>query len=371
MQRALPAQCALSYSFMILRAEQRGAAQTQAATPPCAPAASQTFEGSFTEPGPAETGYGALQTSIAVMDTEKPAIHMADVFQRPSMSHRGMPAASSATGSTMPDAGASQGGALPGGAVSDSHREQPQPSEPLPARLACLESQAEPAPEVHGREAAQADEGVPVPLMGTLLQAALLTDARQPEATLLGVESGTSTLRQDAALLQTEVQALSQVSAVTLEDHASATADITASPRAAEQAPMASQNRQAPEHSSADAVESQVSVLVASTELPQTEQKAPGRDIWKAAEGSDKAIENTLYPAVQEAAAATSTVSAAVARPPPDDQLGRSPAQDGLAQMPLLDSVSGGACTDNWEHHLTPLQVALFIVQKDLRARTS
>ena len=353
---------------MIPSAEHRGAAQDQAATPPCPPAASQTLEGSFTEPGSAETGYGVLQSSIAVMDTEKAALHMGDVFQRPSTGCRGMPAASS----LMPDAGVSQDGSLPGGAVSDSCRKQPQPSEPAPARLACLESQMKsPAPEAHGREAAPSDEGVPVPLMGTLPQAALLTDAGQPEATLPGAESSTSTLRQNTALLQTEEQALSQVSAVTIEDHASATADITASPTAAEQAPMASQNRHAQQHSSADAVRSRVSALPASTGLPQTEQQAPGQDTRKTAENSDKASGDMLYSAVQEAAVATFTVLAAVAQPPPDDQPGRSPAHNGMAQMPLLDSVSGGTGTDDWEHHLTPLQVALFIIREGLRAVTS
>ena len=355
---------------MFRSAEQRGAAQDQASTPPCTLAASHTLEGSYAEPGPAETGYGALQTSTAVMDTEKRATHMADVIQGPSMGCRGMPAASSATGSAMPDAGASQGSALPGGAILDSHREQPQPSEPVPARLACLEAQAKPpAPEAHNREGPQTEEGMPVPLMGTLPQAALLTDARQPEAALLGVESSTSTSRQDAALLQTEEQALSQLSAVTAGATASATAGTTASPEAAGEAPMASRNSQAPEHSSADTVRSQVSALPASIELPQTDQQAPGQDTRQAAESSDKASGNMLYPAVQEAAAATSTVSAAVAQPPPDDQLGRSPTQDAMTRMPVLNSASRGTSTNNWEHHSNSLQVVLDTIQGALPAR--
>ena len=346
-------------------AEQRGAAQDQATTPPCTLAASHTFQGSA-EPGQAETGYGALQTSTA----EKPAIHMADVIQGPSTGCRGMPAASSATGSATPDAVASQGSALPGGAIPDSHREQPQPSEPVPARLACLEAQAKPpAPLAHNREGPQIEEGMPVPLMGTLLQARLLTDARQPEAILLGVESSTSTSRQDAALLQTEGQALSQLSAVTAGDTASATAGISASPEAAGEAPMASQNRQGPEYSSADDVRSQVSALPASTRLPQTDQQALGQDSQKAAESSDKASGYALYPAVHEAAAANFTVSAAVAQPPPDDQLGRSPTQDAVTQMPVLDSASRGASTDDCEHISIPLQVVLDTIQGALLAR--
>ena len=363
-------QCALSDSFILPNAEHRGAAQVQAATPPCALAASQTLKGSFTEPGPAVTGYGALQTSVAVIDMGKPATHTAEVFQRPSTGRRGMPAASSATSIAMPDADASQNGALPGSAIPDSHREQPQLGEPVPARLVWAESQGEPpAPGTHGREAAPTDVGVPVPLMGTLPQAASLTDAGQPEATLLGIESGTSTLRQDTALLQTGEQALRQLSAVTAGDAASATAEHARSPDAAEQAPMATRNREAPEHSSADGVRSQVSTLPAGTEVPQTEQQAPGQDTRKVAEGSDSASGKPLYPTVQEAAATTSTVSAAVAQLPADDQLSKRPAQDAMMQMPLLDSVSGATGTDDWEHHSSSLQVALYTVPGALPAR--
>ena len=347
---------------MIPGAEHRGPAQDKATTPPCALAASQTFKGSNAEPGLAETGYGALQTSIAVMDMEKPANHMVDVFQRPSTGRRGMPAASSASSSAISDAGASQDGALPGGAISDSHREQPQPSEPVPARLACLESQAKPpAPEAHSREAARTEEGVPALLMGNLPQAALLTDVVQPKATLLGIKSSNSA--QDTGLLQIEEQALSQLSTVTAGDTASATAGITASPGAAEQAPMASQESQAPEHSSADAVRSQVSAFPASAEILPTEQQAPGPDTRKAAENSNKASGNTLYPAVQEAAAAASTVSPAGAHLPPVDQLSRRPTQDAMAQMPLLESASGRAGTDDWEHHSKSLQVVPYTTQ--------
>ena len=111
----------------------------------------------MTEPGPAKTGYGALQTSIATLEPVKPAYFMAGVSQRPLMGSRGMPAAGSANSSAAPDSGASQDSALAGGAIPDPHREQPKSSESLPTRLACLESQGKPpVPDAHSKEAAAA-----------------------------------------------------------------------------------------------------------------------------------------------------------------------------------------------------------------------
>ena len=341
-----------------LGAEHRCAADQQAASPPCTLPASQTIEGGFTEPGPAVTGYGAREASIAVMDTEQSTDHVADVSQWPSMGRRGMPAASSANISAMPDAGANQDSASSGSAISDPHRERLQLSEPLPAGLACLPSQhRHPELEAHSTEAAQIGKGVSVPLMGNLPQAALFTDEVQPEATLLGVGFSMSTLAQDAALLQTEEQALSQLSTVTAGFYASTTSEDTKSAGAAEQAPMASRDRQVPEHNSAGAARNQVSAFPASAEALQTEQQAPGQDTQEAEESFAKASGGTLDPAVPEAAAAAVTVSAADAQLPPDNQLSRTTAQDGKVHLTLEDASSGGASIKDWERHSTPLQV--------------
>ena len=256
---------------MLHDAEHRGAAQEQAPTLPCALAASKFSKGTSTEPNPSETGYGALQTSIAAMEPENSsAPYMAWASQQPTMGRTSMPAASSANSSAVPDRGAPQDSASPCSAVMDPHRGQPS------ARLVCLTSlEKPPLPEAQSREAAQTYEGVPEALKRNPPQAALLTEAVQPEAVLLGAESGTPA--QDTGLLKTEEHALSRSSAVTVEFYAKATAECTRIPGATEQAPTDSQNRQVPEHSSAESATAQIRMLPASSGLLRTEEQAPGQ----------------------------------------------------------------------------------------------